>query len=132
VTIGGTSPPASPPTPTTALASTGPPAPTGAPAPAGAPAPSATAGALGVPTAGPTAPTAGVAGARTTVSRGPQALQQLGRPGTSRTLGSNRELGRSRVLGQLPFTGLALWLFVALGLALLGTGMRVRRYAYVS
>jgi hypothetical protein len=33
------------------------------------------------------------------------------------------------MLQQLPFTGFALWLLVVLGLALIGTGAGVRRYA---
>jgi hypothetical protein len=34
-------------------------------------------------------------------------------------------------LTQLPFTGLALWLFFALGLMLLTSGVGMRRHAYV-
>jgi hypothetical protein len=112
VTVGETSPPA--PTPT----STGPPAPT------------ATSGVLGAPGGGPAATTSGTAGPGPTVSRASRSAEQQGRPGINRTFGANRELGRSRVVSQLPFTGLALWLLFALGLALLTSGAGARSYAH--
>jgi len=46
-------------------------------------------------------------------------------------LGRTTQLSRTGRLGQLPFTGLALWLIVALSLTLIGTGARFRAHARV-
>ena len=43
--------------------------------------------------------------------------------------GAAAQLAGAAKLGQLPFTGLALWLFALLGLALSTLGLRVRAYA---
>ena len=42
------------------------------------------------------------------------------------TLGTPSALSQPGFVGRLPFTGLALWFFVALALALIGTGVRLR------
>jgi hypothetical protein len=90
----------------------------------------AAAGVLAAEAGGPTAtPSAATAG--TTVTRSPRGRTEPGLPGTGRTFGTNRELSRASTLAQLPFTGLALWLFVALGLMLLTGGAGIRRYADV-
>jgi len=46
-------------------------------------------------------------------------------------LGTNRQLKPAGTFGQLPFTGLALWLFVLLGLTLTTLGVRLRSHAQV-
>jgi hypothetical protein len=67
-----------------------------------------------------------LAGSGTNVPRSPRATPV---PRTSQTFGASRDLNRIGVLRQLPFTGLALWLFVVLGLALAGLGATTRRFA---
>jgi hypothetical protein len=81
---------------------------------------------LGVATGGPPTATSATAGVGTTV-RAPRTAE--GQPRINRTFGANRELNRPRIVTQLPFTGLALWLLFALGLALLASGVGLRSCA---
>jgi hypothetical protein len=54
-----------------------------------------------------------------------------GAPTSRNALGTSQALRRAATLGQLPLTGLALWLFVLVGLTLATLGLRMRKYARV-
>jgi hypothetical protein len=54
-----------------------------------------------------------------------------GAPTSRNALGTRQALQRAATLGQLPLTGLALWLFVLVGLMLTTLGLRMRKYARV-